>query len=199
MMERPELATMTLAEEFRRWYWLKEELIDYCRSKGIKTTGGKFTIADRIAHYLSTGQTAYPGDKASPKTTSMFNWATEPLSLDTVITDSYRNGPNMRRFMIEQVGPRFRFSIAFMDWMQHNVGKTLRDAIAEWHRLEAQKRDPNYQSVIPPHNQYNRYTREFLADNPDKTIKDSRRYWKLKRALPEETVYARSDLALTEE
>ncbi|MEM8545773.1 MAG: SAP domain-containing protein, partial [Cyanobacteria bacterium P01_H01_bin.119] len=44
------------ATEFRRWYWLKAELVAYCKQTGLKSTGQKADIAERIGQYLLTGQ-----------------------------------------------------------------------------------------------------------------------------------------------
>ena len=200
-MQRPLLKNISSVEEFKNWYWLKEELIAYCREAGIKTTGGKFEIAERIVNYLNTGatKTNQSQDKSITKPTSKFDWKNEQLTLNTVITDNYKNNSHVRKFFIEQVGAKFSFSIDLMQWMKDNVGKTLGDAVVEWHRLQELKKNPNYQSVIPAHNQYNQYTRDFLADNPDKSIQDARKYWKLKRSKPGKIKYSKSDLLLAED
>jgi hypothetical protein len=84
-----------------------------------------------------------------------------------------------------------------MDWMKENVGKTLKDAVTEWERLEELKKNGDFKSEIPEGNQYSKYVRDFFADSPDKNITDARHYWKLKRALPlGQHVYERSDLTL---
>lgn len=200
-MKRPKLQKISSAEEFKNWYWLKEELISYCREVGIKTTGAKFEIAERIINYLNTGetQTNQKPDKLIQKPTSKFDWKNEQLTVDTVITDNYKNNSNVRKFFLQQVGGKFSFSIDLMQWMKDNIGKTLGDAVVEWHRLQELKKNPNYQSVIPAHNQYNQYTRDFLTDNPDKSIEDARKYWKLKRSKPGTLKYSKADLLLTED
>jgi Domain of unknown function (DUF6434)/SAP domain-containing new25 len=198
-LKRPNILKVSSSKEFTKWYWLKEELIAYCQKKGIKTTGGKFEIADRIVHFLDTSQIAKSTAKANKKISSNFDWHKEPLGLETIITDSYKNTQNMRRFMVSQVGAKFRFSIALMDWMKANVGKTLKSAVAEYQRLETQKKDKSFKTEILPHNQYNRYLRDFFADNSDQTMADARRCWQLKRALPgyyKRTLYESSDLQL---
>jgi Domain of unknown function (DUF6434) len=119
------------------------------------------------------------------------------LTLETLITDSYTNGPNTRTFFKEYCSAKFSFNIAFMSWMKHNVGKTLRDAIEEWDKINAQSKDKNFKKGIPEGNQYNQYMRDFFADNPTKTIKEARHFWQLKRALPlGKHRYERSDLDL---
>ena len=192
---RPNLEEITAASEFRRWYWLKEELVRYCRRVGISYRGGKAEIADRIAHYLSTGNVP---SIIHPKKTSTFDWAREVLTLDTIITDSYTNGPNVRRLMKVHLGDHFRFTIGFMKWMKDNVGKTLGDAVEEWQRQHEQKQRGDVRTKIPVDNQYNRYLRDFFADNPNQDMATARRCWKLKRALPGPQRYEPSDLSLND-
>ena len=116
---------------------------------------------------------------------------------ETVITDSYKNTQNVRRFFQQHCGEKFHFSIPFMGFMKNNCGKTLQDAIDEWHRLDKQRKDKNFKSKIPEGNQYNKYIRDICADNPHITIEQARHFWKLKRSLPlGRHTYERSDLAL---
>lgn len=182
----------------RRWYWLKSELEAYAKTLGLRSTGGKFTILDRIAHYLDTGETVWTGDvRQKPK--SKFDWHSAPLTPETVITDSYKNSQNVRRFFKSQVGDNFKFNIAFMDWMRQNTGKTLAEAVEAYKEVMTQQAAPGFQSEIAHHNQFNQYTRDFLADNPERGMKDVRHFWALKRDQPTEDgrhVYHPSDLQL---
>ena len=198
---RPGIEGIGDSAELRRWYWLKSELVAHARTVGVKTTGGKFTILDRLAHYLDTGETQWPGDLNQKKPTSKFDWHKQPLTPETVITDSYKNSQNVRRFFKSQLGDDFKFSIAFMEWIKANVGKTLGDAVAEHRRLQQAVSDPNHQTKIKPHNQFNQYTRDFLADNPEMGLDDVRKFWRLKRNRPTKDgrhVYDPSDLLLTD-
>ncbi len=56
MDNRPVLSKNLDAETFRNYYYLKEELIDFCRKNALQTTGGKIDLTNRIAHYLETGE-----------------------------------------------------------------------------------------------------------------------------------------------
>ncbi len=100
--------------ELKRWYWLKEELIEEARRCRLRHSDGKFTIFDRIAHFLDTGEPKLPGDD-KPKPKSKFDWHSAPLTPETVITDSYKHSQNVRRFFKSQVGDGFKFTIGFMD------------------------------------------------------------------------------------
>ncbi|WP_146174224.1 DUF6434 domain-containing protein [Litoreibacter ponti] len=181
---RPDITTLTTGAELRRWYWRKEELVAHAKRLKLKSTGGKFDILDRIAQFLDTGEVAAP---ATPKPKSKFDWHSAPLSPETIITDSYRNSQNVRRFFKSQLGDSFKFNIEFMAWMKANVGLTLADACAEYRAMKTREADPNFQSQIAHHNQFNQYTRDFLAAHPEASLEDVRTYWALKIQQPSET------------
>lgn len=44
------------SETFLSFYYLKEELVYFCRKNGLPTSGGKIEITERIAHFLDTGE-----------------------------------------------------------------------------------------------------------------------------------------------
>lgn len=52
MAERPILDKHLDSKTFRGFYYLKEELIDFCRKNSLPTSGGKIEITDRIAYFL---------------------------------------------------------------------------------------------------------------------------------------------------
>lgn len=189
---RPDISLIKTGTELRRWYWLKEELVSEARRLGLKAGGAKFTVLDRLAHHRDTGEVRV--EKAA-KSASRFDWHSEDLSPETVITDSYKNTQNVRRFFRTYAGENFKFNIAFMAWMKSNVGKTLGDAVLVY--LDG--REGPSETKIKAHNQLNQYTRDFFADNPGASMADMRAVWAKKRALPSEDGrhrYERSDLDL---
>jgi hypothetical protein len=181
----------------KKWYWLKQELVDYCKLTNLSYTGSKFDILERIADAIDGVITTTSKKSLSSKKTSKFVWSKAALSLETIITDSYTNGQNTRKFFIQHCGDKFHFSIPFMNFMKNNCGKTLKDAVDEWQRLENQRKDKDFKSEIPEGNQYNKYIRDFFSDNPTMTIEQARHYWKLKRSLPlGRHIYEKEDLEL---
>ncbi|MEN0003577.1 MAG: DUF6434 domain-containing protein [Bacteroidota bacterium] len=197
-MARPDFSTLTTGEDFNQWYWLKAELVDICKQMNLPYSGSKFELRDRIIYALDNdGAILRKPTKKTSK--SKFNWAKAELTLATIITDNVSFGPNFRRFMKAQIGPKFSCHGDFMDWMRANAGKTLQDAVLQWELLEARKADPNFRRDIAAYNQYNQYTRDFLDDNPGKTLKEAKQYWDKKKQLPAAggaVVYERSDLTL---
>lgn len=194
--QRPDIYDIHSGAELKRWYWLKAELVNHCKALEVPYTGSKAEITERLAVFLDTGEVVKPKRKQSA---SAFNWAREELRLDTIITDSYRNGPNVRRFFVEHIGPRFRFNIAFMQWMKANTGKTLANAVAAWEAIEKEQKTAGFQSKIPKGNQYNQYLRDFFTANPQRSMQDARQCWARKTEGPGPHRYDISDLLFLQE
>lgn len=55
MEERAVLDKQLDSRTFRDFYYLKEELADFCRKNSFPASGGKIELTDRIAHFLDTG------------------------------------------------------------------------------------------------------------------------------------------------
>lgn len=194
-MDRPKLDKGISIDDFNDFYWLKQELVDFCKTVGMSTSGGKMEIADRIRHYIRTRE-ALPSKPPKARHQSTFNWDSEILTKDTIITGNYKNGENVRNFFIQEIGTHFSFNVIFMKWMRENAGKKLEDAIAEWNRIDKMKKDKNYVSEIDPQFEYNRYMRAFLNDNPHLSSREAMKFWNLKRAKRGTNEYERSDLDL---
>lgn len=197
--ERPEITSIKTGQELRRWYWLKSDLMGYARILGIKVSGGKFEILDRIAHFLDTGEKAASVVSKPKKMSSKFDWHSEALTIETIITNNYKNTQNVRRFFLENTDQNFKFNIEFMAWVKSHIGKTLGDAVIEYHAMRARMAESDFKSKIEDHNQLNSYTRDFLADNPELGMADVRKFWALKTKLPSDNGrhdYDKSDLDL---
>jgi len=193
-MTRPTIEAIVSGAELKRWYWLKAELVAEARRVGVKATGAKFDVLARLVHQRDTGEVVWPGE-VRRVVGSKFDWHSADLTPETVITDSYKNTQNVRRFFRAHAGTGFKFNIGFMAWMKANTGKTLGDAVMVY--LDG--REGPGETEIKAHNQFNQYTRDFLRDNPELGMEDVRRVWALKRELPSEDGrhrYERSDLGL---
>ena len=194
-MDRPNLDKNISLLDFKDFYWLKEELVDFCKQVGINTNGSKIELTNKIEKYLTTGKVSSFVQKTTPKK-SNFDWNSENLNRETTITDNYKNTENVRDFFIKEIGTNFSFNVKFMAWLKENAGKTLDDAITKWKEIKDLKKDKNYQSEIDPQFEYNRYIRAFLFDNPNLSSKDAMKFWKLKRARRGTNEYEQTDLKL---
>ena len=62
-----------------------------------------------------------------------FDWHKDKITNSTVITESYKNTQNVRRFFKKQCGEHFKFNRNFMQWMKDDAqGQTMGDATEEW-------------------------------------------------------------------
>jgi hypothetical protein len=59
MTTRPDLDKNLDSATFQSYYYLKEELIQFCRQKRLQTTGAKTELTERIARHLDTGEKLY--------------------------------------------------------------------------------------------------------------------------------------------
>jgi hypothetical protein len=63
-----------------------------------------------------------------------FDWHGATITRHTVIDANYRNSQNVRRFLLAQCGPNFKFDRDFMVWIHDGAAKTMGDVADEWMR-----------------------------------------------------------------
>lgn len=132
--------------------------------------------------------------EVDPSGSSKVNWSKKYLTVDMLIIEDITKGHNFKAFMREHVGAEFYFNLEFSEWLKNNIGKTLGDAVTEWKKLDALSKDENFEGKIIAHEEYKQYMRDFFKDNPTKTVKVARKYWKIKRTMPGDLKYSRADL-----
>ena len=67
---------------------------------------------------------------------SKFDWHSDPITRDTLVTTDYRNTQNVRRFLKSQCGNQFKFDRPFMQWIKDGTEKTMGDVADEWKRRQ---------------------------------------------------------------
>ena len=188
MNERPDLNTNLDSRTFREYYYLKEELVDFCRKHNLQSTGGKLELTDRIAEFLDTGKrnTATHTKRKTP--------SVGEITLDTVIESNFVCSEKHRAFYKEHIGKSFSFNVLFQKWLKSNAGKTYRDSIDAYYQiLEDKKKN---KTAIDRQFEYNTYIRDFFADNKDKTPGQAIKCWKYKKSLKGHNRYEREDLKI---
>jgi hypothetical protein len=63
-----------------------------------------------------------------------FDWHADPIDRDIMVTPTYRNTQNVRRFFTTQCGEDFAFDRSFMAWIKDGAAKTMGDVADEWTR-----------------------------------------------------------------
>jgi hypothetical protein len=188
---RPPLNQNIDPDLFLDYYWLKEELIAFCKSYKIPLNGSKETLTKRIYTFLKTGTILTekkPQTKPKPATNVK-------LTLTSTIPVGYKNDERQRQFFISIIGPHFKFNVSFMNWMKQNAGKTYQDAVDEWNRIWEEKKSGN-KTAISPQFEYNQYTRDFFKANPNRSRDEAITCWKYKKSLQGHNKYEDSDLSI---
>lgn len=172
-MPRPELTRRLSAQDFLDFYWLKKELLTFCRAQGLSTAGSKDELKKRIAQFLATGERLKPERKASKRAAMP-----DVFTRDTVIGSGWRSSQALRAFFEREIGPRFHFNGVMRDFIKGGEGKTLQDAIDAW---EADKRSPAKKDIDAQF-EYNRHMRAYFEAHPGATRAEALAAWQEKRS-----------------
>lgn len=154
MSERPILSKELDSKSFLNFYYLKEELIDFCRENGLPVSGGKLDLTERIAHFLDTGMISKIS--SNRKVTTNIEKITENTKIESNIICSEKH----RAFFKEKIGKSFSFNVLFQKWLKNNAGKTYAQAIEAYYQILGEKK--NNRTVIDKQFEYNSYIRDFL-------------------------------------
>ena len=190
MNKRPELSRDISVEVFRNYYYLKEELVKFCRKYDLQTTGSKQELTDRIAYFLETGKKKKSSSKRIQ--TESIGEITENTLIEANIVCSEKH----RAFFKEKIGKTFSFNVAFQKWLKSNAGKTYADAIQAYYAILEEKKKSK--SVIDKQFEYNTYIRDFFADNNGMSLESAIKCWKYKKSLKGHNRYEKSDLIALE-
>jgi dTDP-glucose pyrophosphorylase len=188
MTDMPSLDNKLDGKTFRSFYYLKEELVDFCRKNGLPTTGGKLEITDRIAHFLDSGEVTYVSRKS--KVVKKIGIITEGTEIESDFVCSEKH----RAYFKQKIGNNFSFNVAFQKWLKCNAGKTYGEAIRAYHQIIEDKKKEK--TTIDKQFEYNTYIRDFFADNEAKTLGQAIKCWKYKKSQQGHNRYEKSDLVV---
>ncbi|SCY85316.1 DUF6434 domain-containing protein [Ruminococcus sp. YE282] len=186
MSERPNLNRELDGETFRSFYYLKEELTNFCRENNLPVSGGKIELTNRIAYFLDTGKVLKTSAKR--KATISVGLITE----NTVIEPNIVCSEKHRAFFKEKIGKSFSFNVLFQKWLKSNAGKTYGEAINAYYQILGEKKKKK--TTIDRQFEYNTYIRDFFSDNQGRNLEEAIICWKYKKSLQGHNRYEKSDL-----
>ena len=190
MESRPEITLNLSSRTFREYYYLKEELVAFCRDHHLPTSGGKQELIERIACFLDSGMVKQPAAKRTVKHKAV----TSEITPESVIEEGFLCTETHRAFFKKVIGNSFTFNVQFQQWLKSNAGKTYADAVTAYRRILDEKKPGK--GPIAKQFEYNTYIRDFFEDNEGKTLNDAIKCWKYKRSLKGHNRYERSDLVV---
>ena len=188
-MERPALSKGMKPEDFRNNYYLKAELMDFCRREGISSQGGKPELNERVAHYLETGEELPPKGQRRSKPPETFHLCL-PIEKNIYCSEKHR------AFFKSQIGEGFRYNVEFLQWLRDNPGKTYGDAVEQFYIIAERKK--HSRTTIGRQFEYNAYIRDFFDNNEGMSLEDAIRCWRYKKGIPGHNRYEESDKAALE-
>ncbi|MEM1127763.1 MAG: DUF6434 domain-containing protein [Bacteroidota bacterium] len=170
---RPSLTTALSAADFRDYYWLKTDLVTFCRAEGLPTAGRKAELVERVAAYLHDGTVLPP----APAPRGPADPMPDVLTPETIIGRGWTCGARLRAFFVAEVGPSFRFNRALIDAIKGGAGRTLGEALAIWTASEADPDRPIEASL-----EFNQHQRAFAKAHPGAGRAEMMAAWQRKRA-----------------
>lgn len=174
--QRPALTRELTGQELMRWYWLREELAVFARGLGVRASGSKQLLTQRLAAALDGEPFTEPARRRTGNGTQLSG----PLEAETVIPPGQRCSQHIRQWFVQQVGDRFRFDEPMRAFFAAADGThTLQDALD--HYLASRDRGA---SDIEPQLEYNRFTRAWHEQHPEGTRGELMSAWREYRSQP---------------
>jgi len=187
MTKRPILNRDLNSKTFREYYYLKEELVIFCRNEGLSTSGGKIELTDRISHFLDTGDKKKSETKKKTKAIDIGT-----ITEESKIEDNFVCSEKHRAFFKRKIGDSFSFPVTFQKWLKENTGKTYKEAVDAYYQILEEKKKGR--TTIDRQFEYNTYIRDFFSDNERKSLEDAIKCWKYKKGLKGHNRYEKTDL-----
>ncbi|MEE0934975.1 MAG: DUF6434 domain-containing protein [Methanobrevibacter sp.] len=172
-------------KEFKDYYFLKEELKDFCRAEGLNVSGSKQDLEKRIIHYLATGE-----ELKEVHVKKIRNDSLSEISLDSKLGENFKCSEDKRAFFEREIGKGFKFKVKFQKWLKSNPDKTYADAIEAYFEIQ----NSGEKTKIDKQFQYNQYIRDFFENNDGKSLDDAIKCWKYKKSIKGHNKYEESDL-----
>lgn len=191
MSERPTLSIELKYDTFLQYYYLKEELVAFCRENKLSTIGGKQDITKRIEYFLKTGKKLIDEIFETTNVVTTLN----KISLDNIIEENFVCSEKHRAFFTSIIGDNFSFNVTFQKYLKNSATKTYSDAVNEWYIIQDYKKKNRGKSQIDSQFEYNTYIRDFFLENSDKTLKEAIKCWKYKKGLAGHNRYETQDLS----
>lgn len=109
MIERHNLGTKLDSKLFREFYYLKEELVKFCRENGLSISGGKLELTERIVYFLETGKAL------NSLIVKVERESIEIINEETKIEPNFVCSKKYRAFFKEHIGKNFSFNVTFQE------------------------------------------------------------------------------------
>ena len=183
---RPTLNLGVAAENFIEFYWLKKELIAFCRKQKLWMSGSKSELTERIYYFLKTGKEEIYVKKCPSHVSDSFY----TLTLNTPVVN-YKNDRKTSEFFKIHIGKNFHFNDYLRKFKKEKPADKLTygDLVNGWLEEESRKKNPDYKTSIAKQFQYNQFIRDFFKNEKNKTQQEAINAWNLIKSKPGPCTY----------
>ncbi len=178
---RPEFDNIKDYEEFSKYYWYRDELIQICKAHGLKADGSKIELNKVVKAYFS-GEKILPEKKM--KTTRKAS-VTE-LALDTgLLACGFTFGNRFREFFKQQTGEEnFKFNVDMVATAKA-VKESGDESFTLGDLLDIYYGKKKYATYDKSALQWNKFVKDFCEDEATKVfperLKAAAALWKIVR------------------
>lgn len=174
MTDKP--TEITSPDDLKYYYWMKSDLMMFCKKQGLSTRGAKSDLMERIRVYLSTGHRI----EYKPKRKQGESDSLKCITRDTPVKN-YKNDAETRRFFVKHIGKKFKFNAYLRQFTNPaNVlpNMTYGDLIEGWASFENSRKNSN-EPVISPQFEYNKFIKDFFSHEKGATLSNAISAWKI--------------------
>lgn len=190
MEQRPNFEDIKIFEEFSKYYWYREELIQICKNIGIDNYGSKLELNHNIEEYFK-GNLIKKG-----KNNKKVKKTIDTLTLDTKLIEcGFVFNQKFRDFFSEQTGIKnFKFNTDMAATskkvkLDNDISFTLRDMLDTYYGKKEYAKYDNSSC------QWNKFLKDFCADDSnnifDNKLKVASKLWNIVRNSTNEKVYTK--------
>jgi hypothetical protein len=185
---RPPFSEIKTYQEFAKYYWYRDELIQICRELGLPSSGMKLELNRNIQAYFN-GETIEEKLKVKTSKSIVTN-----ISLSTKLLEcGFTFGPKFRDFFAEQTGIKnFKYNTDMVATVKkvkedNDTTFTLGDLLEIYYGRKT------YATYDKSALQWNKFVHDFCADPrtaniPDK-LKTAALLWRIVRESTREKIY----------
>jgi hypothetical protein len=166
-MRHPDVDEVSQPTDITEWYWTRKQLDAIARRLRVSRSGNKQDVTDRLLAHLS-GEPSAPSTRrhrAGPRL------AQSQITRDVPIPQGQRMDASLRAWMIDQVGPSFRFDGHMREYLRSADGATFGDLVDHWWSTRDIARP------IAGQFEYNTFVRNFRGSHPGASLDDVTRAW----------------------
>jgi hypothetical protein len=157
--------------DLRDYYWLKTELMKFCRKNQLSTSGAKIDLLARIDSFLCTGVKIKP---SSIKTSSVRD-SLKVITINTRVVN-YKNDAVTRKFFMSKLGKKFKFNTYLRQFTNSDNIKsnmTYGDLVHGWIEFEQTGKNHN----IPKQFEYNQFIKDYFLYEEEGCLEEAIRSW----------------------